>query len=146
MKKYVILIVVLVITLTTYFSLYSKNTGKRELITDLTPLECDLNKQPCSVNYKGKNIIFDFVDRPLVILKETKIIIKNLDKVDNLSAKLYGLNMYMGDIISEFDYLNKEYVGNIVFSSCIETTMRYRLELFSNDKSLGIFIDFDVKR
>ncbi|WP_267525331.1 hypothetical protein [Campylobacter sp. MG1] len=145
MKKYVI-IICLVIIFILGFIFYPKNTTKRELITELTPLECDLNKSACQVNYKNKKIIFEFDEKPLKILKETKVIIKNLEKFDNLNAKLYGLNMYMGDIISEFEYINNEYVGTLVFSSCIESTMRYRFELFDGKKELGIFIDFDVKR
>lgn len=146
MKKIVLLVSLVVIAGLIFILNKPKVSQKRELITELTPLKCDLNQTSCKVEYKGKFIEFELTPRPLKILKETKIIIKNLDDIKDLNARLYGLNMYMGDIVNEFSKVNNEYVGEIVFSSCIEATMRYRLELFSNDKSLGLYIDFDVKR
>lgn len=144
MKKFLFLFALIILS-GLYFS-YDNVSKKRELIHELTPLKCDLNKTSCEVDFKGNKIIFEINPKPLRVLEESKVIIKNLPKYEKLNARLYGLNMYMGDIIAEFDYIDGVYKGDIVFSSCIESTMRYRLELFDEDTSLGIFIDFDVKR
>lgn len=143
MKKIVFIALVL---LGLFFLIPNSNSKKRELIKELNPLACDLNKTECVINYKGKDISFDIEPKPLKVLEESKIIIKNLDEIKDLNARLYGLNMYMGDIVGEFERVNNEYLANIVFSTCAENTMRYRLELFSKDKSLDLFIDFDVRR
>lgn len=146
MKKYIF--VASIIFLLAFALIFYENPSikKRELIKELTPLECDLNKTSCNSFHKNKEVVFEFEPKPLKILKETKIIIKNLPKTKDLNARLYGLNMYMGDIVSEFEMVGDNYEGYIVFSSCIEATMRYRFELFSGDKSLGIYVDFDVEK
>lgn len=143
MKK---IILVALVLLGLFFLIPNSNSKKRELIKELSPLACDLNQTECVVNYKGKDISFNIEPKPLKVLEESKIIIKNLDEIKDLNARLYGLNMYMGDIVGEFERIDNEYLANIVFSTCAENTMRYRLELFSKDKSLGLFIDFDVRR
>lgn len=146
MKKFLLLFALIILSGLYFYFTYENKSKKRELITELSPLKCDLNKTSCEVDFKGNKIIFDINPKPLKILEESKVIIKNLPKYNNLNAKLYGLNMYMGDIIAEFDYKDGIYSADIVFSSCIESTMRYRFELFDGGKSLDLYIDFDVKR
>lgn len=145
MKKIIFIALVFLGFLVFYiFQIPNSNSTKRELIKELNALECDLNKNECK--YKDTDIVFSIEPKPLKPLQESKIIIKNLAYIKDLNARLYGLNMYMGNIVGEFERINDEYVGNIVFSVCTEDTMRYRLELFSGEKSLGIFMDFDVRR
>ncbi|MBT0882072.1 hypothetical protein [Campylobacter sp. 2018MI13] len=144
MKKLIFLLVIIAIFASLFY--FYPNSKKRELITTLTPLSCDLNVSECEVDYKGKKIIFDLSPKPLKTLEETKVIIKNLEDFPKLNARLYGLNMYMGDIVGEFEKIDNAYIADIVFSACTENTMRYRLELFNDNKSLDLSIDFDVRR
>lgn len=112
-----------------------------------TPLKCSINKDICEVSFKGKQVSFEILNRPIRFMEETKLIIKGLPKYDNLNLKLYGLNMDMGVINAELIRLdNGDYESEFVVSTCLLSTMRYRLELFNNDKKIKLFIDFDMKR
>ncbi|MBT0878137.1 MULTISPECIES: hypothetical protein [unclassified Campylobacter] len=112
-----------------------------------TPLKCSINKDICEKDFKGRKISFEIINRPIRFMEETKLIIKGLPKYDNLNLKLYGLNMDMGVINAELIRLdNGDYVSEFVVSTCLLSTMRYRLELFNNDKKIKLFIDFDMKR
>ncbi|WP_267524620.1 hypothetical protein [Campylobacter sp. MG1] len=112
-----------------------------------TPLKCSINKDICEKDFKGRKISFEIINRPIRFMEETKLIIKGLPKYDNLNLKLYGLNMDMGVINAELVRLdNGDYVSEFVVSTCLLSTMRYRLELFNNDKKIKLFIDFDMKR
>ncbi|MBZ7983858.1 hypothetical protein [Campylobacter sp. RM12647] len=112
-----------------------------------TPLKCSINKDICEKDFEGRKISFEIINRPIRFMEETKLIIKGLPKYDNLNLKLYGLNMDMGVINAELIRLdNGDYVSEFVVSTCLLSTMRYRLELFNNDKKIKLFIDFDMKR
>lgn len=112
-----------------------------------TPLKCSINKDICEKDFKGRKISFEIINRPIRFMEETKLIIKGLPKYDNLNLKLYGLNMDMGVINAELVRLdNGDYESEFVVSTCLLSTMRYRLELFNNDKKIKLFIDFDMKR
>ncbi|MBT0879708.1 MULTISPECIES: hypothetical protein [unclassified Campylobacter] len=112
-----------------------------------TPLKCSINKDICEKDFKGRKISFEIINRPIRFMEETKLIIKGLPKYDNLNLKLYGLNMDMGVINAELIRLdNGDYESEFVVSTCLLSTMRYRLELFNNDKKIKLFIDFDMKR
>lgn len=147
MKKIFILLFVIIFIAIVIIFYPKQNFKKRELITELTPLECNLNKEHCFLEFNNKKIEIYFQKQPLEIMVENTLHIKNLGKIDNLNARFYGLNMYMGDIVEEFSSKNnKDYYADLVFSACAENIMRYRLELFSEEKSLNLYIDFDVKR
>ncbi|MBZ7994040.1 hypothetical protein AVCANL279_01255 [Campylobacter canadensis] len=147
MKKIFILLFVIIFIAIVIIFYPKQNFKKRELITELTPLECNLNKEHCFLEFNNKEIEIYFQKQPLEIMVENTLHIKNLGKIDNLNARFYGLNMYMGDIVEEFSSKNnKDYYADLVFSACAENIMRYRLELFSGEKSLNLYIDFDVKR
>ncbi|MBZ7986555.1 hypothetical protein [Campylobacter canadensis] len=147
MKKIFILLFVIIFIAIVIIFYPKQNFKKRELITELTPLECNLNKEHCFLEFNNKKIEIYFQKQPLEIMVENTLHIKNLGKIDNLNARFYGLNMYMGDIVEEFSSKNnKDYYADLVFSACAENIMRYRLELFSGEKSLNLYIDFDVKR
>lgn len=112
-----------------------------------TSLKCSINKDICEKDFKGRKISFEIINRPIRFMEETKLIIKGLPKYDNLNLKLYGLNMDMGVINAELIRLdNGDYESEFVVSTCLLSTMRYRLELFNNDKKIKLFIDFDMKR
>lgn len=112
-----------------------------------TPLKCSINQEICTKKYKNNEVIFEIENRPIRFMSESKLIIKGLPKYDNLSLKLYGLNMDMGIIEANFTRLeNGDYESEFIVSTCMLSTMRYRLELFENSKKIGLFIDFDMKR
>ncbi len=111
------------------------------------PLECSINKEICEIDFKNSKISFEIANRPIRFMNESKLIIKGLPNYDNLSLKLYGLNMDMGIIEADLKKLeNGDYESEFVVSTCMLSTMRYRLELFNNNKKIGLFIDFDMQR
>ncbi|WP_257935939.1 hypothetical protein UPTC15629_1201 [Campylobacter lari] len=131
----------------TYFYTNSSNSGKkRELITTLTPLTCDLNVQECEYNFKDKKVLVNLNPKPIAALNELDLNITNLGKFKKLNARVYGLNMYMGDIVPQFKKINNTYHAKLVLSSCTLDVMRFRIELFDDEAPLGFYFDFDVKR
>ncbi|EAI4447993.1 hypothetical protein ACR3S7_000243 [Campylobacter lari] len=130
-----------------YFYTNSSNTGKkRELITTLTPLTCDLNIQECKYNFKDKKVLVNLNPKPITTLNELDLNITNLGEFKKLNARVYGLNMYMGDIVPQFKKINNTYHAKLVLSSCTLDIMRFRIELFDDETPLGFYFDFDVKR
>ncbi|MCV3509113.1 hypothetical protein L8W69_07770 [Campylobacter sp. CNRCH_2016_3089] len=130
-----------------YFYTNSSNTGKkRELITILTPLTCDLNIQECEYNFKDKKVLVNLNPKPITTLNELDLNITNLGEFKKLNARVYGLNMYMGDIVPQFKKINNTYHAKLVLSSCTLDIMRFRIKLFDDETPLGFYFDFDVKR
>lgn len=104
--------------------------------------ECDLNLQNCVVKFGEKSVEISLEPKPLRSMVPLSLRINGLDgEYKNLKAHIYGLNMDMGTIKADLIKKGGVYIGNIVVSSCV-TTMKYRLELFESDKSLGISVDF----
>lgn len=130
--------------------IYTNQTNmpkKRELLKTLTPLECDLNTKSCEYDFKDKKVLVSISPTPIVTMSELDLNISNLGEYENLNARVYGLNMYMGDIVPKFKKLNKQdYHAKLVLSSCTLDTMRFRIELFDGEKTLDFYFDFDVKR
>lgn len=61
-------------------------------------------------------------------LESIKLNIKNLGDYENLKIKIYGLNMYMGEINPKIHKLNQtDYESQIVLASCVLQTMRLGL-------------------
>ncbi|WP_139453175.1 hypothetical protein [Campylobacter armoricus] len=131
-----------------YFYTNSTNNGlkKRELITTLYPLECDLNTQECTYNFKNKQVLVTLNPKPITALNELDLNISNLGDYKKLNARVYGLNMYMGDIVPQFKKNNNTYYAKLVLSSCTLDIMRFRIELFDDETPLNFYFDFDVKR
>ncbi|MCV3407315.1 hypothetical protein L8U38_01240 [Campylobacter lari] len=130
-----------------YFYINSANSGKkRELITTLTPLTCDLNTQECEYNFKDKKVLINLNPKPIATLNELDLNITNLGEFKKLNARVYGLNMYMGDIVPQFKKINNTYHAKLVLSSCTLEVMRFRIELFDDETPLDFYFDFDVKR
>ena len=121
--------------------------GKRELIKELSPLACDLNATSCKLMYKNKELEVSLSPRPIMVLDELELRIRGLDEIKGLQAAIYGLNMYMGDVVGEFERQESgDYVASVVLSSCALPIMRFRLELLQGDRPLGSYIDFDVEK
>lgn len=125
---------------------------KRELVKtqDLKPLACDLNQRACEYEFKGRSVRAEFKNKPLRILDENELVIENLGSFKRLNARIYALNMYMGDVVPEFKALgdenNQTYSANIVISACPLDLMRYRIELFDGDTPLNLHFDVDIRR
>lgn len=150
MKKLIFLSLAFVIVLALAFYLSSltkpTNNARRELIKELNPLECDLNIQACEYNFKGKTVQVFFDEKPLSSLSQTRLRIENLGDYKDLNARIYGLNMYMGDIVPNFEKEGQSYEATIVIAACVIDIMRFRVEFFDADEPLGFYFDFDVRR
>ncbi|WP_291952529.1 hypothetical protein [Campylobacter sp.] len=147
MKKLFIFAIAIIILIAMAYT-YTKNNQekKRELITTLNPLHCDLNIQDCNYDFNGQKVSVSLNPKPISSMSELKLIINNLGNFNNLNARVYGLNMYMGDIIPKFKKINNSYQAKLVLSSCTLDIMRFRIEFFENEKALDFYFDFDVKR
>lgn len=141
----ILFFILFAIGLLLYF--YNNNHDKkRALIKELTPLSCDLNLKDCDVFYKNSTVKFSVSSRPIVAMQEFDLIISGLDNCEDMSAKIYGLNMYMGSIVPKFKKQNNLCVAKTVLSTCTLKTMRFRIELFRGKKSLEIYSDLDIQR
>ncbi|MCR6594112.1 hypothetical protein [Campylobacter insulaenigrae] len=147
MKKLLIFVIVIISLMAMAYTYTSNNQSKkRELITTLTPLQCDLNIQDCSYDFNGQKILVSLNPKPISSMSELDLNISNLGDFSNLNARVYGLNMYMGDIVPKFKKNNNSYHAKLVLSSCTLDVMRFRIELFEDEKALDFYFDFDIKR
>ncbi|MBS4313040.1 hypothetical protein [Campylobacter vulpis] len=130
------------------FYLYLKfDFDKDKNFTDTNAsLSCDLNIKDCVFDFKGKKINIFLNPKPLQAMQELDLKIENLDFYENLSLKIYGLNMFMGEIKPRLIYKNSHYETKILLSVCTLDTMRYRAEFFKDDKPLGFHFDFELRR
>ena len=122
------------------FLLFGCSDSKKEV--NLQNGECDLNLQNCVVKFNDKVVEIALEPKPLQSMVPLSVRISGLgNNYANLKAHIYGLNMDMGTIKADLSKKGDIYAGNVVVSSCV-TTMKYRLELFESEKSLGISVDF----
>lgn len=129
------------------FFAMNKQSQKRELIKELAPLACDLSIKACEYEFKGQKVEVEFKEKPLQTLIENELIIKNLGDFKDLNARIYGLNMYMGDVVPHFERVGENsYKASVVPSACVLDTMRFRVEFFEGKKSIDFYFDFDIKR
>lgn len=114
---------------------------------ELNPLVCSLNLQSCETEFQGEKVSFDISPKPVRFMEKTTIKISNLKgNYENLTLKIYGVNMNMGTITTKLNKIENGYEAVVALSSCLLVTMRYRAEIFNNDSSIGLSIDFDLKR
>lgn len=147
MKVFLYSIILIILIIIIYIFNHQNNTKyntKRQLITELVPLECDLNKSDCYFDFDDKKVLVSFVSKPLIAMDENTLKIKNLGDFKKLNAKIYGLNMYMGDIVPTFIKNDDNYEAKIRLSSCATKTMRYRIEFFDDNKAIDFYFDFDL--
>ncbi|EDP5989767.1 hypothetical protein FWB34_08755, partial [Campylobacter jejuni] len=94
-----------------------------------TPLTCDLNVKDCTYSFNNKEVLISLNPKPLQSLDVTNLKIVNLGNYNNLGIKIYGLNMYMGEIKPKIHRLNStDYESKIVLATCVLDTMRFRVE------------------
>ncbi len=126
----------------------SRTAGKkRVIIKELTPLKCNLNETPCEYEFQGRKVRVEFRDKPILAMVENELVIENLGDFGALDMRIYGLNMFMGDITPRLKALpHSAYKASVVLSSCVVKVMRFRAEFFKDGKQLDFYFDFDVKR
>lgn len=126
---------------------YQKEDVKVIKNFELNPLVCSLNLQSCKTDFKGEKVVFDIEPKPVRFMEKTTIRITNLkEDYQNPTLKIYGVNMNMGTISAKLHKTENGYETVVALSSCLLVTMRYRAEVFSNESSTGLSIDFDLKR
>lgn len=146
-RLFLSLCLLLVLGFVAFFGIKEQGGKKRELIKELTPLPCDLNLQACEYEFKGRKVRVEFKEKPIQALIENELLVENLGEFEDLNAKIYGLNMYMGDIVPHFEQVGQNsYKANVVPSACVIDTMRFRVEFFSGEKAVDFHFDFDMKR
>ena len=120
---------------------------RRELIKELPLLACDLNEKPCEYEFKGQKVRVEFKENPVQALVENELVVENLGDFSELNARIYGLNMYMGDVVPTFKKTSaNSYKAAVVPSACVIDTMRFRVEFFNGKKPINFYFDFDIKR
>ncbi|EAM0774491.1 hypothetical protein D3558_08775, partial [Campylobacter jejuni] len=92
-------------------------------------------------------VLISLNPKPLQSLDVTNLKIVNLGNYNNLGIKIYGLNMYMGEIKPKIHRLNStDYESKIVLATCVLDTMRFRVEFMDNNKPIGFYFDFELKK
>lgn len=146
-KAFLSLFLLLLLGFAVFFATSEQKDKKRELIKELTPLPCDLNLQACEYDFNGQKVRVEFKEKPVQSLIENELLVENLGEFKELNAKIYGLNMYMGDIVPHFEKTHQNsYKANVVPSACVIETMRFRVEFFTGKKPINFYFDFDIKR
>ncbi|TKX30980.1 hypothetical protein [Campylobacter estrildidarum] len=113
----------------------------------LTPLPCDLNSKDCVYKFKNKEILISLTPKPIKSLQNIHLKIKNLGTYENLKLKIYGLNMFMGEINPKIYRINQtDYEAQFTLSACSMHIMRFRAELINNNKPIDFYFDFDLRR
>lgn len=107
---------------------------------------CDVNKNECPLLSKSGNInaMLLIYPKPLIAMAETTFKFSGLPELKAPNVRIYGLNMEMGIIASELEKSGDIYAANIIISACVESVMKYRLEVLDGDKEIA-YIDFDVR-
>ncbi|HDX3452541.1 TPA: hypothetical protein ROD35_001537 [Campylobacter coli] len=113
----------------------------------LPSLSCDLNVESCTYHFKDRKVLVSMDPKPIQSLEVTNLKIKNLGNYENLKIRIYGLNMFMGDIMPKVNKVNKtDYESKLVLAACVLELMRFRAEVLEDDKPIGFYFDFDLRR
>lgn len=129
----------------TFFAVFLSSCESQKAISE--PLSCDLNVGACSYRFKDKEILVSLDPKPLQALDITYLKVKNLGDYKDLKLKIYGLNMFMGEIKPKLVKLEDgTYESKIVLSSCTLDIMRFRAEFIQDGKPIGFYFDFELRR
>ncbi|EAH5485076.1 hypothetical protein EBL07_07000 [Campylobacter coli] len=113
----------------------------------LPSLNCDLNVESCTYDFKDRKVLVSMDPKPIQSLEVTNLKIKNLGNYENLKIRIYGLNMFMGDIMPKVNKVNEtDYESKLVLAACVLELMRFRAEVLEDDKPIGFYFDFDLRR
>ena len=113
---------------------------------NFSPPQCDLNARDCSYIFNGKEISISLQPKPLQAMQNLNLEIKNLAHYDDLELRVYGLNMFMGEIKPKLIAAQNGYRAEIFLPACVLDTMLYRAEFFQKGKALGFHFDFELRR
>lgn len=92
-----------------FYQLKNGDTPRKNIATkDLLPLICDLNLNPCEFEFRGKKVRIDFKEKPVQSMVENELTIENLGDFKDLNARIYGLNMFMGEISPKFTRIDAQ--------------------------------------
>lgn len=92
-----------------FYQLKNGDTPRKNIATkDLLPLVCDLNLNPCEFEFRGKKVRIDFKEKPVQSMVENELTIENLGDFKDLNARIYGLNMFMGEISPKFTRIDAQ--------------------------------------
>lgn len=148
MKKFSFIFAFILILAYIGFDFYAEKNSQKTLEVDLSsPLPCDLNTEDCKFNFKNREVLISLNPKPLQSLDVTNLKIVNLGKYEKLGIKIYGLSMYMGEIKPKVHPLNStDYQSDIVLGACVLDTMRFRAEVMDDDKPIGFYFDFELRK
>lgn len=112
----------------------AKNISKDENL-------CLINAQVCEID--GVKI---YSKLPMSSMKELPLMIENLDSsMDLISARIYGLNMDMGEVNVVFKRIDgsNNFETKVFLSACVYGEMLYKLEFSEpfSKYSVGFLID-----
>lgn len=144
MRKKIVIFAIFLLTLALVF-FANKNLKNAENLNEenLTLYFCDLNSKKCKFE---NNISIDISKRPIVAMQDFSMYVTNLSQKESIKAKLYGVNMYMGEIELEFTKIqDNTHKADVVLSSCPLDVMLYRMDFFDEDDRIFYF-HFEVKR
>lgn len=148
MRKIVFILVFACVIVILYIIFYTTKHSQKVIKADFsTPLTCDLNIKDCKYSFNNREVLISLNPKPLQSLDVTNLKIVNLGDYNNLGIKIYGLNMYMGEIKPKIHRLNStDYESKIVLATCVLDTMRFRVEFMDNNKPIGFYFDFELKK
>ncbi|TKX32351.1 hypothetical protein [Campylobacter aviculae] len=147
MKKLLFILIFGLVLFILYITLDFYISKDRTKNNDKSELSCDLNSKDCIYKFKDKEILISLTPKPIRSLQTIQLKIKNLGFYENLGIKIYGLNMFMGEIKPKIHPINKtDYEAQFILSACSMNIMRFRAELMDDNKPIDFYFDFELRR
>ena len=109
-----------------------------ESSTLTAPAECDLQQNPCSIQFAdGSRIGFEIEPRPIPLLKPLTLTATIAGmRAPRVELQLVGVNLDMGRIVSTLDAVDAgKYQGSIRIPLCSKTLMQWRASLTASDET-----------
>ena len=114
---------------------------------------CLLNNGKCQVtfmkdetNQEQIRISIEAIPSNIIAL-ESVVFRAQGAELSNLTGKIVGLNMDMGETIVHFNKIDDLlYEGRAIMAPCTQEIMQYRMHLSTQDASTQSAVDFDAKR